>query len=28
LAVAFTLVIGLFPDLLLDATRLVRFAPR
>jgi NADH-quinone oxidoreductase subunit N len=28
LAVAFTLIVGLFPDLLLDATRLVRFAPR
>ena len=28
MAVAFTLIIGIFPDLLLDATRLTRFAPR
>jgi len=28
MAVAFTLIIGVFPDLLLDATRLTRFAPR
>jgi NADH:ubiquinone oxidoreductase subunit 2 (subunit N) len=28
IAVAFTLIVGIFPDLLLDATRLTRFAPR
>jgi NADH-quinone oxidoreductase subunit N len=28
MAVAFTLIVGIFPDLLLDATRLARFAPR
>ena len=28
MTVAFTLIIGIFPDLLLDATRLARFAPR